>query len=64
MKSNIIKNGSSWNISNFNKNPYNTQSIIKLFRKIILILRLLKKKEIFREKILMLNANKIKNELG
>ena len=48
MKSNVIKNGSSWNISNLNKNPYNTQSIIKLFQnhfnfKII-------KEKIFREK--------------
>ena len=49
MKSNIIKNGSSWNISNFNKNPYNTQSIIKLFQNHFNF-KIIKEKKKFSEK--------------
>ena len=64
MKSNVIKNGSSWNISNLNKNPYNTQSIIKLFQNNFNFKIIKEKKKFSEKKILMLNANKIKNELG
>lgn len=64
MKNQIIKNGSSWNISNSNKNTYDTQSIVKLFQNYFNFKIVNEKKKFAEKKILMLNANKIKNELG
>ena len=50
MKNQIIKNGSSWNISNSNKNTYDTQSIVKLFQNYFNFKIVNEKKSLLRKK--------------
>ncbi len=64
MNEKVIKNGSSWNISNVGKKSYTTSDIIKNFKKKFKFKTIKEKNTFIEKKILMLDAKKIKKKLG
>ena len=64
MNEKVIKNGSSWNISNVGKKSYTTSDIIKNFKKKFKFKTIKEKNTFIEKKILMLDAKRLKKKLG